>query len=191
MKTKRIKMAHSLINSYNLTESLRMYNSQSANFEQMSAFHNPYYLKYLQTWVSPQANKIVEQYVPTEEQVKIRNDDSRLGAIFKVNQSFDCPGFEGLYNFCSLAAGSSIDAADLVIAGQGDVVINWSGGFHHAKKSEASGFCYINDNNDDGKTPTTGGGRKYFNLILPHREAAALADAVALPVEVHKHQLQL
>lgn len=23
--------------------------------------------------------------------------------------------------------------------------INWSGGLHHAKQSEASGFCYIND----------------------------------------------
>jgi histone deacetylase 1/2 len=25
------------------------------------------------------------------------------------------------------------------------VAINWSGGLHHAKKCEASGFCYIND----------------------------------------------
>lgn len=23
--------------------------------------------------------------------------------------------------------------------------MNWSGGLHHAKKGEASGFCYIND----------------------------------------------
>jgi len=52
-----------------------------------------------------------------------------------VNQSFDCPGFEGLFNFCKLAAGSSIDAADLIIAGEGDIVINWSGGFHHGKKT--------------------------------------------------------
>ena len=26
-----------------------------------------------------------------------------------------------------------------------DIVINWAGGLHHAKKSEASGFCYVND----------------------------------------------
>lgn len=26
-----------------------------------------------------------------------------------------------------------------------DVAINWAGGLHHAKKSEASGFCYLND----------------------------------------------
>jgi len=29
--------------------------------------------------------------------------------------------------------------------GKADVVINWGGGLHHAKKSSASGFCYIND----------------------------------------------
>ena len=25
-----------------------------------------------------------------------------------------------------------------------DIAINWAGGLHHAKKAEASGFCYIN-----------------------------------------------
>ena len=28
---------------------------------------------------------------------------------------------------------------------QADIAINWSGGLHHAKKYEASGFCYVND----------------------------------------------
>ncbi len=28
---------------------------------------------------------------------------------------------------------------------QCDIAINWSGGLHHAKKFEASGFCYVND----------------------------------------------
>ena len=26
-----------------------------------------------------------------------------------------------------------------------DIALNWAGGLHHAKKSEASGFCYVND----------------------------------------------
>lgn len=30
-------------------------------------------------------------------------------------------------------------------SGQTDIAINWAGGLHHAKKCEASGFCYIND----------------------------------------------
>ena len=29
--------------------------------------------------------------------------------------------------------------------GHADVCINWAGGLHHAKKCEASGFCYVND----------------------------------------------
>jgi acetoin utilization deacetylase AcuC-like enzyme len=53
-----------------------------------------------------------------EEQERARvKVDQKLGSIFKINQGFDCPGFEGLFDFCKLAAGSSIDAADLIIAG--------------------------------------------------------------------------
>jgi histone deacetylase 1/2 len=29
--------------------------------------------------------------------------------------------------------------------GSADIAINWAGGLHHAKKREASGFCYVND----------------------------------------------
>ena len=32
-----------------------------------------------------------------------------------------------------------------LVTEQADIVINWSGGLHHAKKYEASGFCYVND----------------------------------------------
>ena len=26
-----------------------------------------------------------------------------------------------------------------------DIAVNWAGGLHHAKRFEASGFCYVND----------------------------------------------
>ncbi|KAG4301266.1 hypothetical protein PCK1_002576 [Pneumocystis canis] len=29
--------------------------------------------------------------------------------------------------------------------GKCDIALNWAGGLHHAKKSEASGFCYVNE----------------------------------------------
>ena len=45
----------------------------------------------------------------------------------------------------STCAGASIDAAVKVNHGLSDICVNWSGGLHHAKKGEASGFCYIND----------------------------------------------
>ena len=37
------------------------------------------------------------------------------------------------------------DAATSIASGASDIAINWAGGLHHAKKREASGFCYIND----------------------------------------------
>lgn len=36
-------------------------------------------------------------------------------------------------------------AARKLVAGTTDIAINWTGGLHHAKKAEASGFCYVND----------------------------------------------
>lgn len=36
-------------------------------------------------------------------------------------------------------------AAHRIASGAADIAINWAGGLHHAKKREASGFCYIND----------------------------------------------
>lgn len=41
--------------------------------------------------------------------------------------------------FSFLAAANKLNKKDAQIA------INWMGGLHHAKKSEASGFCYSND----------------------------------------------
>ena len=39
----------------------------------------------------------------------------------------------------------SILGANLINEGAVDIAINWSGGLHHAKRQEASGFCYVND----------------------------------------------
>jgi histone deacetylase HOS2 len=64
---------------------------------------------------------------------------------YHVGPDSDCPVFDGMYEFCSLYAGSSIDAARKLACGDTDIAINWSGGLHHAKKFEASGFCYVND----------------------------------------------
>ena len=80
----------------------------------------------------------------------------------------DNPPWEGLFEFCSLSAGGSIgtvtsllcgfpisicspillyiiEAAQRIANGSTDIAINWAGGLHHAKKREASGFCYVND----------------------------------------------
>ncbi len=64
---------------------------------------------------------------------------------FNIGEYTDCPVFDGVFSFCSTYAGSSLDGAIRLNHNACDIAINWSGGLHHAKKSEASGFCYIND----------------------------------------------
>lgn len=63
----------------------------------------------------------------------------------RFNVGEDCPVFDGLYDFCQLSSGGSIAGAVKINKQQTDIAINWAGGLHHAKKSEASGFCYVND----------------------------------------------
>jgi hypothetical protein len=54
----------------------------------------------------------------------------------------DCPVFDGLYEFCQLSAGGSVASAVKLNKQAADIAINWAGGLHHAKKSEASGINY-------------------------------------------------
>ncbi|KAJ1496842.1 histone deacetylase, partial [Coelomomyces lativittatus] len=63
----------------------------------------------------------------------------------RFNVGDDCPIFNDLYKFCRISAGASIQAARKINCSDSDIAINWSGGLHHAKKVEASGFCYVND----------------------------------------------
>lgn len=57
----------------------------------------------------------------------------------------DCPVFDGIFDFCQIYSGGTLDAVSRLNHGQCDIAINWAGGLHHAKKSEGSGFCYVND----------------------------------------------
>jgi len=63
----------------------------------------------------------------------------------KIDLTTDCPTFHGLYDFCQISTGGSFDSALLLAENECDIAINWAGGLHHAKKQEASGFCYVND----------------------------------------------
>ena len=73
-------------------------------------------------------------------QVRVRATGVEMEKINKCDVIVvDCPIFDGLFNFCSLYCGGSIDGAVRLNHGLSDICINWSGGLHHAKKSEASG----------------------------------------------------
>ncbi|KAI1401062.1 histone deacetylase phd1 [Hypoxylon fuscum] len=130
MKPWRLTLTKSLVASYGMNFAMDNYTARAATYEELTAFHTDDYVKFLAT-VAPQ---------PLPLDVENASPDLR----FNLGGS-DCPLFEGLYDYCSMSAGGSLDAARKLCSKQSDIAISWGGGLHHAKKSEASGFCYIND----------------------------------------------
>ncbi len=57
----------------------------------------------------------------------------------------ECPVYEGVYDYHALATGSTLLGVELISRGSADIVFSPTGGFHHAGKDFAAGFCYIND----------------------------------------------
>ena len=74
-----------------------------------------------------------------------QNQGEMKHLIDQFNCVEDCPIFSDMYDFCKMYTGASLAAARKLCAGTTDIAINWTGGLHHAKKAEASGFCYVND----------------------------------------------
>uniref|UniRef100_A0A8C5S449 Histone deacetylase 8 n=1 Tax=Laticauda laticaudata TaxID=8630 RepID=A0A8C5S449_LATLA len=58
---------------------------------------------------------------------------------------YDCPAGKGVFEYAAAVGGGTLTAARCLVEQKGRVAINWAGGWHHAKKDEASGFCYLND----------------------------------------------
>ncbi len=57
----------------------------------------------------------------------------------------DNPIVPGIYEWSLVTAGGTALGADWIAKGERDVAFNLLGGFHHARRSRAEGFCYIND----------------------------------------------
>jgi histone deacetylase 1/2 len=128
MKPHRLKLAHHLILSYGLYRNMSVYRPHLASASEMAAFHTEDYVSFLNR-ISPD---------------NLRNFTAAMSK-FNAGEFTDCPVFDGLFEFCQIVAGSSIDAAIKLNNDAADIAINWSGGLHHAKKAEASGFCYVHD----------------------------------------------
>ena len=128
MKPYRIKMTHSLINAYQLLPKLTVLSPRRATVEDMIQYHDEGYINFIK---NANDKNILKNKAAAEH--------------YNIKEDSDSPFFPGLFEFCQISAGCSITAADLLNQGRADFTINWAGGLHHAKKEEASGFCYVND----------------------------------------------
>jgi acetoin utilization protein AcuC len=57
----------------------------------------------------------------------------------------DNPILPGIYEWSLMTVGGTFLGADRIARGDIDVAFNPLGGFHHARRDRAEGFCYIND----------------------------------------------
>lgn len=57
----------------------------------------------------------------------------------------DNPVFENMYDTERRKVGSALVGTELLLGGEVHVAFSFSGGFHHARRDRASGFCVFND----------------------------------------------
>uniref|UniRef100_A0A3P9A321 Histone deacetylase n=1 Tax=Esox lucius TaxID=8010 RepID=A0A3P9A321_ESOLU len=126
MKPHRLSLTHSLVLHYGLYKKMQVFKPYKASQHDMCRFHSEDYIDFLQK-VSP------------------NNMQGFTKSLNTFNVGDDCPVFPGLFEFCSRYTGASLQGATQLNHKICDIAINWAGGLHHAKKFEASGFCYVND----------------------------------------------
>ncbi|KAG9294990.1 hypothetical protein G9A89_017784 [Geosiphon pyriformis] len=127
MKPHRLTLTNDLVINYGLHEHMEVYCPRMATEAELLEFHESDYVEFLKK-ITP-ANR----------------DTEFADVLSNFNFGDDCPVFDGLWDFCRIYTGASMAAAQKLCSKGADICINWSGGLHHAKSYEASGFCYVND----------------------------------------------
>jgi acetoin utilization protein AcuC len=122
----RLKLTHDLIKAYGLLDlsSVQFIPTIKAEEKDLIAFHSQGYLDIL----------------------KQANEGFLHGDAYSYGLGpGDNPIFPGLFNLSLLVTGATLQAVDFVADGEGEIAFNIAGGLHHAMRTRASGFCYIND----------------------------------------------
>jgi len=113
-------LTHSLIRSYDLMTRVTPLPLVPATRDDLEVFHSRDYLDLL--------------YKEGDQE-----EDEEYGL------GYDCPRLPSLFSWCCIVAGGSISAAQALVDNKVNIAINWEGGWHHAFRDKASGFCYVND----------------------------------------------
>ena len=126
LKVERLQLTMDLIRSYGLFDSSEpnWIEAQEAEEQDLLLVHSHEYIQVLK-----EANKGV----------------TPSGAWKYGLGSGDNPVFPGLYDWSLLVAGATLECVSQVTEKASKIAFNIAGGLHHAMKSKAAGFCYLND----------------------------------------------
>ncbi len=102
--------------------------------------------------------RIQEPNMITRERLIESHDPTFIEALDKANNGGwddtfikfnlgreDTPVFRGIFDYVLLYTSATLTGVDLIINENANLVFNLLGGFHHASRNHAEGFCYAND----------------------------------------------
>ena len=127
LRPERVLMTYDNIRSMGFLDDAKVVEvpSRSATDDEILAVHDPVFVnavKDIDTGMAP----------------------TGLGRQFGLGTP-DNPIFDDMHVAAAAVCGASVRAAELVVTGEAQHSFNPAGGLHHARRSEASGFCIYND----------------------------------------------
>ncbi|KAF8870964.1 histone deacetylase complex protein [Gymnopilus junonius] len=133
---KRSMIVHSLIKSLGLMDAdssgkrrLQVVTPRKATYRDLAVYHTRDYLDFVLN--------------------SSKSDSAETDGGFSINAEFgledDCPPFPGLAQYVQIVGGATLTAVSALQQDLTDIAMCWDGGRHHARKSQASGFCYVAD----------------------------------------------
>jgi acetoin utilization protein AcuC len=126
LKPIRLQRTYELLEEYGAfrADNVRVVEPRHATAEELALFHTPEYVDVVRA---------------------LGEGDSTIPAHRYGFGPGDNPVFAGMYDSERLKVGSALQAAELLVQGEGDVAFSYSGGLHHGGPDFASGFCVFND----------------------------------------------
>jgi len=141
-KPVRAKLTLDLCRRYGLIDRpwIRILPPAATDFQTLAEFHDETYLKVLKAIDSDALTRELWPDLLSKEDLKGEPRLLKYGLGTEDN-----PVFPGVYDFALLTAGATLLGARKIASGEIQIAFNPVGGFHHAGRDHAEGFCYVND----------------------------------------------
>jgi acetoin utilization protein AcuC len=125
-KPERSSKTYELCNRYGVMNHpwMSILRPDSIDIQLLDLFHEPEYIRLLE---------------------KAGRGEVLLDMLERGIGTDDNPILKGVFEWCLKVAGGTLEAMSLITGGDALTAFNPLGGFHHARKGNAEGFCYIND----------------------------------------------
>ena len=124
MKPHRLSVIHSLVLNYGLNKKMQIYRPYKASAHDMCRFHSDEYIGEFVIMFRLLRNRVILDFL---QRVTPQNIQAFTKHLSHYNVGDDCPVFHGLFDFCSMYTGASLEGAVKLNNNHCDIAINWSG----------------------------------------------------------------